>query len=618
MVQIVLLLLTCTCFSVSAQKIKYDDLFYLLNAKKYDEAEPFLRNFLSNPKAVDHPNANFQLGILLDVKSASKDILTATDEKLILMDSAVLYYEKAKILITEKELKKNDDYYENYYRRDLRTGKMGIKISDVYLDIDNRIGKLKINAGKIKALKERFSKTVSFYNRAMDEYGAIVNKHSDNRQFLLRSDESTINDLQKMLTSYDSAMSNFGKYKILLVGMEFPGYSQSLDVKNVEDIRNDGREKADFLESNVKVWNYYKWGDNVRKAIKNEILPVKSKIVDYDLKLESLYSKVLNDSISVVNELHGFAEELINGHLKQYDPDPFPIAIFDIKKSELYYHSFVLDSLIPSKSQTLLNHLAATEKAIEYLHEFENQVNQHFSKFDLKVEALNYQNFVNERFGNIEGVQKFIEEKKKFIANEKLAKLTELEELREKSNWMIYKNDSIPLFTDSTLVSLNNAGSTYVNFGNAMSGDSIMATYGVVFNTNTPSFYTTIVPPDHIVDKLMMKSITSSGFTFAALSGFATMTTEDKTGEKYILIYNTVYNNQSKEALFFRLNADLNMAWFKEISLHYPPQDLNISGDFGVIAINYNLESVDKSQGLQLISRLLFDSNSGESVKEKN
>lgn len=618
-VLLVLVIVAGGCMSASAQKIKYKDLFYLLNAKKYDEAEPFLRIFLSNPKEADHPNANFQLGILLEQKAFTKDLLTATDEKVMDMDSSVFYYEKAKVLITEKELKKHDEYYEDYYRRDLRTGKMGIKISDVQLDIDDRIDKLTANISKTKALKERFSKTVSFYNRAMDEYAAIVNEHNDNRQFLLRSDEGTLDQLQKLLTVYDSAMSNFGKYKLMLIRMEFPGYSQSLSVQEVTHIGDDGRGKADFLESSVKVWNYNKWANFALKAIKNEILPVHAKIIEYDEQLESMYSIVINDSISVAKDLHGFAEELLGGHLKEYDPDPFPLAVFDVKKAELHYYSYVLDSLIPAASEPLDNQVAATKKSIDYINEIETQVNHHFTKFDLNEEALNYASFVKERFTDVNGIQQFVDGKKKFVEDEKLIRLEQLEMLREKGKWLIYNNDSIPLLMDSTaVVTLNLEGNTYVNFGKATAGDSLVATYGLVFNAQKPSFYASIVPASHTVDNIDINEISSDSISFEALPGLATKSVVDETGESFVLIYNTAYDNKPTDAILFRLDPNLTLSWFKEVSLLYPPETLTISGDFGVIAVNYDVKAIDKSQGLQLISRLLIDSHTGESIKEKN
>ena len=63
------------CFDLFAQKIKYKDLFVLLNAKDYNVAEPFLRRFmLQDP---DHPNANFNMALFYIFQLAQQDPLIA-------------------------------------------------------------------------------------------------------------------------------------------------------------------------------------------------------------------------------------------------------------------------------------------------------------------------------------------------------------------------------------------------------------------------------------------------------------------------------------------------------------------------------------------------------------
>jgi len=85
-----------------------------------------LEGFLEvNP---DHPSANLQMGFLAE--SYLEDC-----------EQSVYYFERALDLIDEKELKKNKDYYLQYQRRNLRTGKIGVKLPDIQLDIEQRISK---------------------------------------------------------------------------------------------------------------------------------------------------------------------------------------------------------------------------------------------------------------------------------------------------------------------------------------------------------------------------------------------------------------------------------------------------------------------------------------------
>ena len=134
----IVILLFCAT-SVDAQKIKYKDLFPTLNAKNWTEGAPKLKAFLADPKNVDEANANLQMGLMMEDKFLKLDAAKDTVALFSAGDSAIFFLEKAKGLITEKELKKNDEYYQSFFRRDLRTGDFGIKVSDVHLDIEKKI-----------------------------------------------------------------------------------------------------------------------------------------------------------------------------------------------------------------------------------------------------------------------------------------------------------------------------------------------------------------------------------------------------------------------------------------------------------------------------------------------
>lgn len=134
------MLISFFSLAVSAQKIKYKDIYPSLAAKQYETAIPKLETYLSNPDNQDEANPNLQMGLYLYQK-AMKIEDTSSSEFKDVSESAISYLAKAKSLIDDKEAKKKG-YYESFKRRDLRSGKFLIKVSDIHLDIENKIAEL--------------------------------------------------------------------------------------------------------------------------------------------------------------------------------------------------------------------------------------------------------------------------------------------------------------------------------------------------------------------------------------------------------------------------------------------------------------------------------------------
>ena len=170
--------------AIAQKKVKYDkDIFPLIAAKNFDQAIPMIFTYLSDPKNESHANANLQIGLFYENRVNSLHIVNDSTAILGASDTSVIYLSKAKALITEKELKKNDEFYQDFYRRDLRSGEFGIKISDVHLDIENKLESLRnIN-------KYAHTIYVNLYNLN------AANQYSKDASTNLTQRYTTINDL---------------------------------------------------------------------------------------------------------------------------------------------------------------------------------------------------------------------------------------------------------------------------------------------------------------------------------------------------------------------------------------------------------------------------------------
>ena len=190
----VLILFLVSGYSALGQKIKYKELFVLLNAKDYDNAEPFLKRYLKAND--DNPNAYLFMAIIYEYKAGKVDILKETKRYVMNLDSAVYFYGMASKGMTEKEVSRNEDYYQMDSRRDFRTGEFGIKLSDVVLRIETGI-KLKERAKEAKVLKGQFVASEKAYERSLKLFGAIQVEYPDQKALYLRGGDSLVLKLNR-------------------------------------------------------------------------------------------------------------------------------------------------------------------------------------------------------------------------------------------------------------------------------------------------------------------------------------------------------------------------------------------------------------------------------------
>ena len=123
-ISLVLLLVFFFSEKSQAQKLKYKNIYELLDSEQYGAALPDLTTFLhENPK---HGSAMIYMGVVAQVYE--KDCAKAKT-----------FFGKALEIIDQKELDKNKNYYGLWNRRNLRTGKYGVLLDDVRVDLDHRL-----------------------------------------------------------------------------------------------------------------------------------------------------------------------------------------------------------------------------------------------------------------------------------------------------------------------------------------------------------------------------------------------------------------------------------------------------------------------------------------------
>jgi tetratricopeptide (TPR) repeat protein len=271
------------------KKVKYKDLIILLNAKQYDQAEPFLKRYIKDNN--DNPNAYLFLGIIFQEKALKADVLKETELAIQYADSAVLNLEIANKTIDEREVRRNDEYYQVYNRRDLRTGEFGVTLSDVKLDIEKRLTLTKERKQNVRKLKDYFIQAEQQYISSVKRFQEIKQGLPENKFYLL-SNEKTKESLHNFTLLYDSFTTAFDNYKAISKITIKTGYNQVLKFVPIKSYDTDGLGATDFMKDEVPVWNFKAWANSAADVIANDIEPMRIELTKTDLQLNLLGEKV--------------------------------------------------------------------------------------------------------------------------------------------------------------------------------------------------------------------------------------------------------------------------------------------------------------------------------------
>lgn len=440
---IVFLVITLPSFS---QKVKYKDLIILLHAKQYETAEPFLKRYLKEND--DKPNACLFMGIIFQEKASATDVLTHTEMALANSDSAVLFFDKAYALITEKELKHNDENYQMYSRRDMRTGEFGIKLSDVRLDLESRVKSIKERKDRIREMKKYFLLAESLYSKINESYKNLHTSYGSDRQFLLRSDERMVASLNQIIVRFDSAISTFNSYKTVLKQIGKTSYNQIIDLQEIIDFKRDGSKLASFMDDDLKIWNYKSWATSTIETIEKEINPMRDNLISFDISLNKLREKILKDSVSVKADLELLTDHLLSSQLKKYDSDPLPLAIFSMKRTEMKYLSDKVLHKSFGDSVNVKLRLTSLEMELDELRRLDS-ISSGLVRRDLDAESLNYNHFISKSYGAKAVLASLINTTQAFAKRELLKEEIEWEATMQASKWAIVGRDSIPLYFET-------------------------------------------------------------------------------------------------------------------------------------------------------------------------
>jgi hypothetical protein len=579
--------LSLVVISAYGQKVKYKDIFGLLNTKRYEEAEPFLKRYLKETN--DNPNAFMYMGVIFQEKSAKDDVLKQTKRAVANMDSAIFFYDKAYKSITEKEIKRNSEFYQAYNRRDLRTGEFGVKLSDIQFDLEKRMERLRERIDRVKMVKHYFSLADTLYRRTNTLFRKIKAEYPQEQSLYLQGDESTLEALTALAVRFDSCVKVFENYRSSSTTIGRTGYDQALSLNEIHNYTADGETGTNFFLDEVEVWDYKKFAEKVKSGIQKDISPMRELLVSYDAEINELREKLSRDSVSVKSDLTKLIDQLLLEKLKKYDPDPLPMDIFTLKISDLEYRSTLIEQKSHRDSADLHFRKNLLQRELVYLNKLDSTADK-LTPADIDRKSADYEHFITNAYSNTVVLKSYVKALKEYAEREKRKKNAEAEKIENALRWIITDNDSIPAMPDALspkykpLILIQEKYTSGLHF---------------VDSTVVAGYFATIVPT-RTADIMINFPLDKIYFSQADSSAYKSIVYADAAGQLYfVLIYGEKRTDSDKiAATLAKIYRSDGLAWSVNNLLDFVPMDILFKPETGEVTLKgETVESVVDKNG---------------------
>ena len=579
--------LSSVVISAYGQKVKYRDIFALLNTKRYEEAEPFLKRYLK--ETGDNPNAFMYMGIIFQEKSAKDDVLKQTRSAVANMDSAIFFYDKAYKSITEKEIKRNSEFYQAYNRRDLRTGEFGVKLSDIQFDLEKRMERLRERIDRVKMVKHYFSLADTLYRRTNALFRKIKAEYPQEQSLYLQADESTLEALTALSVRFDSCVKVFENYRSSSTTIGRTGYDQALSLNEIHNYVADGETGANFFLDEVEVWNYKKFAEKVKTGIQKDIIPMRELLVSYDAEINKLREKLSKDSVSVKSDLTKLIDQLLLEKLKKYDPDPLPMDIFTLKISDLEYRSTLIEHRAFRDSADFHFRKKLLERELIYLNKLDSTADK-LTAADIDRKSADYEHFITNAYSNTVVLKSYVKALKEYAEREKRKKTAEAEEIEEALRWIIADNDSIPAMPEAVTPKYKPLLLVQEKY-----------TAGLVYtdSSEVSGYFATIVPA-RTADIVINFPVDKTYFPSSDSSSYKSLIYADAAGQLYfVLIYSEKRTENDKiAATLAKIYRSDGLAWSVNNLLDFVPTEILFKPETGEVTLKGEIaESVLDKNG---------------------
>ena len=429
--------------AVFAQKIKYKEVYPQLYPKQTTEGISLLKQYLADEKNQDEPNANYQLGEFYYSKYLTINVLSDTAALFAYSDSASSFLNLAIELIDEKELKKNDAYYQSFYRRDLRTGEFGIKISDVHLDIEKKIESIRNRNIQVVNLHATLESMGQTHRSMVKSFNSVVASGKSYSAFLFQlNDEvrtrlTTLVDYQYQMTEKSKAINE------LYGSIGQPNPFNELSLSSIDEFQSI-QEIFNPYQNEFVSWNMEQWAEHVNQTFRKEVESYKEGLLRWDQALHLANQRITEGNTANIQT--DVTADLLELHQK-YAPEGSMRDYLKLKSGFLMVQMMIDTALTPQwlDSTMVAQNVMMSDSIVSIIARNLALVPGLGSK--LRTDAQYYQDHIDQLYGGVSAMSKSVGDWEKTLSNWSTLWTSHQAFWNDKNTWVVW--DEIRICIDS-------------------------------------------------------------------------------------------------------------------------------------------------------------------------
>ena len=384
---------------------KYKDIFPQIISADQDNSFEILNSFLINN--LDHPNANLRVALIYTERYKATDVLRNHERAIALAEQAKTKLFKSKIVLNEKDVKKNSEYY---------FGLANDGGAPVYSELSNLIIREEQMVAefleKAPVIFTQFTNSVEKYDQAVKSFAEIVGFYGSLKELYLLYDDSLKQQLAFLKENYDSTKVYFDNYLQLRQEYKLNAVSQTYSENTINVYRLDGLvTQINFLEPKIVLWNYASWADSVNSVISETIDGLREDLYDNEKKLrlgvEEANKTINTDSFKVVH-----TDKALVFNLLKYD---YKNAIVPL----LLYYEFKQQFIIDLKRKSYFDTASISiDRRLAYYSDMmydsklgDSIITQFESRFNPQ-QLLRHKAFIEDVFGDADTMKDYMDEQK--------------------------------------------------------------------------------------------------------------------------------------------------------------------------------------------------------------